>query len=251
MTRTRISARGAFAWLAGLSIAALVLAGTFTFYSAAQAQGGPPQGGPPPGAGGPGGQGRGPGGPGGRPQAPPHPFPLTLTLTDGSSASYRVREQLAGISFPSDAVGKSTALTGTIVLMKDGSIDSSASKLTFDLKTLQSDQPMRDGFIQNRTLQTDQYPTAVFVPKTIQGMPSPLTGQFGFQLTGDMTVHGVTAPVTWQGIATVDNNQGLVAGRAQTDFKFETFNLTVPQLARLLSVNDDIALEIEVRFKIS
>jgi polyisoprenoid-binding protein YceI len=82
-------------------------------------------------------------------------------------------------------------------------------------------------------------------------MPSPLNGQFGFQLTGDMTIHGVTAPVTWQGIATVDNNTGLVQGRAQTDFKFETFNLTVPQLARLLSVNDDIALEIEVHFKIS
>ena len=172
-------------------------------------------------------------------------------MTDGSTASYRVREQLAGISFPSDAVGTSNSLTGTIVLTKDGSIDSAASKLTFDLKSLKSDQSMRDGFIQNRTLQSDQYPNAVFVPKTITGMPSPLNGQFGFQLTGDMTIHGVTAPVTWQGIATVDNNTGLVQGRAQTDFKFETFNLTVPQLARLLSVNDDIALEIEVHFKIS
>ncbi len=58
-------------------------------------------------------------------------------------------------------------------------------------------------------------------------------------------------PITWQGLATVDTfNSGLVAGRAMTDFKFETFGLTIPQLARLLSVNDDIALEIELRFKV-
>jgi polyisoprenoid-binding protein YceI len=248
MHRTNNSPGLVSAWMAGLlsglGLCVIILAGAFASRSTVWAQGGMPQGGPPPGQmGGP---------PGGRrPQAPPKPFPLTLTLTDGSTASYRVREQLAGISFPSDAVGTSDALTGTIVLNKDGSIDSSQSKLTFDLRTLKSDQPMRDGFIQKRTLETDTYPTAVFVPKSIDGMPNPLNGQFGFELKGDMTIHGVTAPVTWQGIATVDNNNGLVAGRAQTNFKFETFGLTVPQLARLLSVNDDIGLEIEVRFKIS
>jgi polyisoprenoid-binding protein YceI len=231
-------------------IYAVLIATFFAFYSTAQAQGGPPQGGPPPGQmGEPG--GRGPGGPGGRQEAPPKPFPLTLTMTEGGQASYRVREQLAGIPFPSDAVGTSDALTGTIVLNKDGSIDASASKLSFDLRTLHSDQPKRDGYIQRRTLQSDQYPMAEFVPKTITGMPNPLNGQFGFQLTGDMTIHGVTAPITWQGLATVDNKSGLVAGRAMTDFKFETFGLTIPQLARLLSVNDDIAVEIELRFKVS
>jgi polyisoprenoid-binding protein YceI len=249
MNRTRISAKPASMWLAGLTIGVALLAGTLACKAAAQAQGGPPPGGPPSGQTGP--VGPGGRGPGGRPQTPPKPFPLTLTITDGSTASYRVREQLAGISFPSDAVGTSTALTGTIVFNKDGSIDSSASKLSFDLRTLKSDQPMRDGFIQNRTLQSDQYPMADFVPKKIEGMPNPLTGQLGFQLSGDMTIHGVTAPVMWQGIATVDSNGGLVAGRANTDFKFETFGLTPPQLARLMSVNDSIGLEIEVRFKVN
>jgi hypothetical protein len=46
-----------------------------------------------------------------------------LTLTDGTSASYRVREQLAGINFPSDAVGQSNAVTGMVVFNKDGSIE--------------------------------------------------------------------------------------------------------------------------------
>lgn len=252
MNRTRnssglVSARIA-ELLAVLGIAAVVLAGAFAFHGTALAQNAAPQGGPPPGQmGGPG----QPGGRGGRQQAPPKPFPLALTLTDGSTASYRVREQLAGISFPSDAVGQSNTLTGTIVFNKDGSIDGSQSKLSFDLRTLKSDQSMRDGFIQRRTLETDQYPMAVFVPKTIKGLPNPLDGQIGFELSGDMTVHGTTAPVTWQGIATVDNNNGVVAGRANTDFKFETFGLTPPQIARVMSVNDNINLEVEFRFKMS
>lgn len=253
MNRTRNSSARGSAWanalLAG-GVVALAVAGTFGFRSSALAQGGP-QGGPPPGQmGGPGGPGGGRG-QGGRQQAPPKPFPLTLTLTDGTTASYRVREQLAGISFPSDAVGQSTAVTGTVVLNKDGSIDTNQSKLSFDLRTLKSDQAMRDGFIQRRTLETDQYPTVEFAPKSIQGMPNPLDGQVGFQLSGDMTAHGKTAPVTWQGVATVDNNNGIVAGRATTDFKFETFGMTPPQVARVMSVNDNINLEVEFRFKVN
>ncbi len=212
------------------SASAALLAAAFVPGSVPQARGGLPQAGPPPGQ-----------------RGAPKPFPLTLTVIDGTNVSYRVREQLVGVSFPSDAVGRSTAVTGTIVFNKDGSIDSSRSNLTFDLRTLKSDQPMRDGFIQHRTLETAQYPTAVFVPDTITGMPNPLTGQFGFELSGDMTIHGTTAPLTWQGIATVDDRSGLVAGRATTEFTFEKFGLTPPKIFRVMSVNDSITLEVEFR----
>lgn len=230
----RISGTSGVAWLTGVGALAALLIGLFAFWPVAQTR-----------------AGISPERPANRQRTPAKPLPLTLTITDGTNASYRVREQLAGINFPNDAVGSSTAVTGKLVIRRDGSIDSGQSKLTFDLRTLKSDQPMRDGFIQQRTLQTDHYPMAVFVPKTIEGMPNPLRGQFGFQLKGDMTIHGVTAPVTWQGIATVDNRHALVAGRATTTFKFETFGMTIPKLARLLSVNDNITLAVEFRFKIS
>jgi hypothetical protein len=35
----------------------------------------------------------------------------------------------------------------------------------------------------------------------------PIDGQAGFQLTGDLTVHGVTREVTWQGVATFTKDQ--------------------------------------------
>ncbi len=233
MTGTRVTIGPRFRRPAGWSACAALVAGALMIGTAppALAQGGAPRGRM--------------GGP------PPKPFPLTLTVIDGSGASYRVREQLVGVSFPSDAVGRSSAVSGTIAFDKDGAIDGARSKLEFDLRTLNSDQPMRDGFIQGRTLETDRYPTAVFVPRTITGMPSPLTGQFGFELSGDMTIHGTTAPLTWQGIATVDDRSGLVAGRATTAFPFEKFGMTPPRIFRVMSVKDSIGLEVEFRAKIN
>lgn len=188
--------------------------------------------------------------PGGRgPAGPPPTGPVTLNLVMGSTATYRVQEQLAGVNFPSDAVGTTDAVTGTIALNADGSVNSSDSKLTVDLRTLKSDQDLRDNYVRTRTFQVDQFPNAEFVPRTITGLASPLpiTGQSGFQMTGDMTIHGVTKPVTWNGIVTFTKDG--VAGRAMTDLTFDEFGLMKPTLARLLSVGDKIGLEVEFRAK--
>lgn len=183
-------------------------------------------------------------------QAPTAPTsPTRLDIVDGSTASYRVQEQLAGVNFPNDAVGTTPSVMGTLVINPDGSVDSAQSKLTIDLRNLKSDQDMRDGYIQKRTLETDKFPFAEFIPKRVQGLSSPLPtmGQTGFQLTGDLTIHGTTNEVTWTGIATF--NKGQVAGRATTNFTFATFGLMKPTLARLLSVDDKIQLEVVFKFK--
>jgi len=195
--------------------------------------------------------GGGPGGPGGAPPPPPPPTAgAKLEIAEGSSASYRVTEQLAGIDFPNDAVGTTTGVKGSIQLLPDGSI-APGSKLVVDLKALTSDQNMRDGYIRSRTLQTDQFPEAVFVPKQVTGVPKmvPSAGQVGVQLSGDLTIHGVTKPVTFKGIATFDARSSMVSGRALTSFSFSDFGLTKPTLARLMSVGDTITLELVYKFK--
>lgn len=174
-------------------------------------------------------------------------------VTSGTTATYRVTEQLAGINFKDDAVGSTDAVTGSIYLAPDGTIDSAKSKLTIDLRSLKSDQDMRDGYVKMRTLETDKFPNAEFVPRKLIGVPNPIpapdrpTGQSGFQLVGDLTVHGVTKEVTLNGYATFSKD--LIAGRAQTDFTFATFGLMKPTLARILSVDDKIQLDILFKFK--
>jgi hypothetical protein len=52
----------------------------------------------------------------------------------------------------------------------------------------------------------------------------------------------------FQGYATF-NRDGTIAGRAKTNFTFDTFGLTKPSIARLMSVDNKIALELLFRFK--
>jgi polyisoprenoid-binding protein YceI len=187
-------------------------------------------------------QGRGP-------AAAPPMGPVTLEVAPGTRALYKVTEQFVGINFPSDASGATETVTGTLYLNADGTIDSAKSRLMIDLRTLKSDQDMRDNYLRTRTLEVEKSPMVEFVPKSIQGVPSPLPvqGQAGFQLTGDMTVKGTTSEVTWNGIATFAPQQ--VAGRASTNFDFAKFGLTKPAIGRLMSVDDKIVLELEFRLK--
>ena len=162
---------------------------------------------------------------------------------------YRVQEQLVGINFPSDAVGTTTAITGTLVINPDGSV-ASQSKLTVDLRTLTSDQEMRDNYVRSRTLETDKFPFLEFVPTRVEGLASPLSSPFqaqavGFQLIGNMTVHGVTRPASWSVIATLRG--ATVAGRATATVHFSDLSLTKPSVPLLLSLDDKIQLEIEFR----
>jgi polyisoprenoid-binding protein YceI len=169
-------------------------------------------------------------------------------VPDQSEARYRVREQLANLQFPSDAVGRTKAISGTVAFASDGSIVSSASKLTVDLTTLQSNEQRRDNFIKSNTLEVSRYPAAEFVPREARGLPWPLpaSGEATFQLVGDMTIHGTTRPVTWDVTAKFAGDQ--VTGTATTSFKFGDFNMQVPRVAVVLSVEDNIRLEVDFTF---
>jgi len=179
-------------------------------------------------------------------QGQTQPGALRLTLvTDTSQARFRVREQLAGVQLPSDAVGATKAIQGAIVFGPNGEIIREQSKFTVDLNTLRTDQPMRDAFIKQNTLETQRFPTAEFVPHTAQGLPWPLptSGEVTFKLIGDMTVHGATRTVTWDVTARFSGRE--VSGTATTSVTFGDFGMTQPRVARVLSIEDNIRLELD------
>src|SRR6266851_1711392 len=161
-----------------------------------------------------------------------------------SQASYHAREQLVGKTLPSDAVGTSTGVSGALVLAADGSVRADQSKISVDLTRLQSNESRRDNWIKNDTLQTSRFPMATFVPSGVQGLPMPLptSGQVTFQLLGDLTVHGVTKPATWQ--VTAQFGETSVSGSATTDVKITDFGMTPPKVGPVLSIEDALTLEL-------
>lgn len=180
------------------------------------------------------------------PGRPPDARPARLRLVpapDGNEARYRVREQLVDIDFPSDAVGSTRNITGGITLDSDGTIVLSESKFVVDLTTLTSDRQMRDRYLRRNTLQTDQFPEAVFVPATFKGLAKapPPSADATFQLRGDFTVRGITRPITWD--VTLQASGSSYAGIATTAFTFADFGMSQPRVRLLLSVKDTIRLE--------
>ena len=172
--------------------------------------------------------------------------PIRLVLApEGTEARYRVREQLAELKLPSDAIGVTRDVTGQIVLDEQGRGVPAESKFTANLTTLKSDRDRRDSFIKRRTLQTDSFPTAVLAPRELKGAPNPLpsSGGFSFDLVGDLTIHGVTRATVWQ--VTAEAKDGGFSGTATTRFKFEDFGMTPPRVAVVLSVEDEIRLELQ------
>jgi polyisoprenoid-binding protein YceI len=164
-----------------------------------------------------------------------------------SEARYRVQEQLAGFDFPNDAVGTTTEITGVIVVGPDGTIVSDRSEFRIQLASLATDNQRRDNYVRGRTLEVEQYPEAVLVPRRFLGLRDPLaeSGSQDFQLEGDLTLHGHTRTTTWEVTAAFGSEA--ITGLATTAFPFDTFQIPVPRVARVLSVDDNIRLEMAFR----
>ena len=170
-----------------------------------------------------------------------------VLASEGNEARYRVRERIARLEFPSDAVGATNDLTGALVLDEYGKVVAAESKFVVDLRTLKSDRDRRDRYLQRRTIETERYPTIELVPTELPGLPFPLpeSGAFSFELVGDLTLHGVTRQIGWHVAA--EAKDGGFYGMATTSFTFDMFELTQPRLALLLSVADTIRLEYDFR----
>lgn len=168
-----------------------------------------------------------------------------VTTPAGNAARYRVREQLVGVDLPNDAIGETSGVTGVIAADAKGQLIPAESKFTVDVSTLKSDKDRRDGFVRGRVLETREFPTVTFVPTSVTGLslPLPRSGTRAFQVTGDLTVRGVTHPTTWNGTARFQ--PGKVTGSASTAFTFADFDITQPRVPVVLSVADTIRLEMD------
>ena len=161
----------------------------------------------------------------------------------GNEVRYRVTEQLAGFDLPNDAVGKTGAVTGAIVLDSAGRLVAADSRITATVSELASDRSRRDGYVRSRILETDSFPTVTLRPTAMTGLPWPLpaSGTASFTLAGDLTIKGVTRPSTWNVMAAFRGDT--ISGLAATAFTFAEFGLNQPRVPIVLSVGDTIRLE--------
>ena len=66
---------------------------------------------------------------------------------------------------------------------------------------------------------------------------------FEMQLVGDLTIHGVTKTKTWN--ITASSESGKLKGKGSVSFPFSDFDMKIPQLFFIISVEDKITLELD------
>ncbi len=175
----------------------------------------------------------------------------TWTVQPGDEvfAGYRVTEQFAGETIEKTAVGRSRAVTGTVVVTAEGQGTTIAeASVEVDMTQLTSDSGRRDNRLRGDGLETDEFPTATFeLTQAIELAAAPELGvPFDVQATGTLTLHGVAKEVAiplsvrWSG-EFID-----VAG--QLPIVLADYQINPPNVGGFVSVAEDGILELQLSF---
>ena len=171
----------------------------------------------------------------------------TWTVADGSVAGYRVREKLAQLPAPSDAVGRSGAITGQVSIAEHGGTFSAGNAtFTVDVSQLRSDKTQRDNKIRTIGLETVKYPQATFTAAGPIAIPADaVAGKAAtVQADGDLMLHGVTKKVSIPLQVQRDGAQLKIVGNYQ--FSWSDFSMSAPSLPPFVSVTGEPLLEFEL-----
>ena len=162
-----------------------------------------------------------------------------------TTASYSVHEDLILQNNPNAvAVGTTHSVTGGFVIRTSGTPLVASMNMTVDLRTLQTDQPRRDQFVQQNSLQTDLYPDATFVSTCASNLPASYSEgqQAKFQITGNLTMHGTTNKEVADVQGTL--NSGAVTGTATMTVYMTDFGIEPPNLANIAIAQNKVLITI-------
>ena len=178
------------------------------------------------------------------PELPDASVGKTVAVGGATVARYRVGEELVRLPAPIVAVGETSDVSGAIAFDADGAVVPDASTLTVSMTGFVSDEDRRDNWVRRQF--SAQFPNAEMTATAVEDMPWPLpdSGAATFKLIGNMTIMGATSEVTWNVNALFA--PGAVTGQAQTVITFDQFDMDKPALPFIISVEDEITLEIDI-----
>lgn len=181
-------------------------------------------------------------------------FALLLTLSLNSAAHAEPKNlqfEQATVAYKGrDALGSWTGTTkdvkGTLAY------DSQTGELLkgevqVGLASIDSGNGARDARMRNEFLQTDKFPTALFVVKKIEDFPKFSDWkQWGNRqkgrIIGELTIKNVTKPVTFEAETVYTGKELKVTGTSKV--KMTDFGITPPSIF-LVTVEDTVGLEFD------
>lgn len=170
-----------------------------------------------------------------------------VIVPEESEARFIIDEVLAGAD--NIVIGTTTAVEGVITADKDNPAAVSVSAVKVDMSTLSTDSSFRNRAIKDFILQTgdpdNQF--ATFEPTGYQGLPESITigESFTFQITGNLTIHGLTQEETFEVTLTPVSETRIEGTATLSDVTYADYGVKVLRLpTQVASVEDTVTLEL-------
>ena len=170
----------------------------------------------------------------------------TWTIAEGE-AGYRVRETFLQQQADTDAVGRTSGVTGTFAIEgTPGALALAAGSIDVDMTTLQSDESRRDNQLRGRGIETDTFPTSTFKLAGPVALPADFgSADVAITLPGTLTLHGVTKDVEMEAQARLQDD-GTVVVAGSLPILFSDYDIEAPNIAGLIAVQDNGTMEFRV-----
>jgi polyisoprenoid-binding protein YceI len=162
-----------------------------------------------------------------------------------SQAEFNIFEVLNGAD--KTVVGTTSEVAGDIVVKLSNPAETELGAISINARTFETDDSRRDNAIARFILQSeaDANEFITFQPTSLTGMPESISvgDTLEFQITGNLTIAGVTNEVTFDVTAMLETAENLV-GNAEAIIPLADFNLSVPDVPFVASVGDEVTLKL-------
>lgn len=167
----------------------------------------------------------------------------TWRAADGSYAGYRVDEVLRGVEVT--VVGRTEQVTGELKV--DGGAVTTGT-ISVDMASVATNNSSRDDSFRNDTMHTSEYPNATFELVSPIQVPTPLAAGYKetFEVTGKLTIHGVTHEVKTKLETGFDGRHVQVAG--SIPITFSDYGVKAPDLG-FVTVEHNGHIELLIKFE--
>jgi len=155
--------------------------------------------------------------------------------TDASEFGYRVEEVLAGVN--TTAVGRSNEITGLLTI--EGTT-ATAVDVEVQIDSIESDSSLRDSQFTGRIMNAAEFPTATFnLTEPIEFGTIPVGDeQVTATATGELTLRGVTNPVTFD--VTAQTTDGRIGVLGSIPVVFADYGIDNPSFGQVRTEDEGL-----------
>ena len=164
-----------------------------------------------------------------------------------SFVGYRVQEEVLSRNLPNEAVGRTSAIEGTMTIQGARVVE---AMISADLRELESDEAGRDRAIRTRGLESAEFPEASFnltAPIELDLIPGP-GALISVSATGELALHGQTRPVEIPSLEAVLAEDGTIRVVGSLEIQFSDYGIEAPNVAGTIRIQDEGTIELDLLF---